>query len=265
MPTDSSALIRTGQGHPLVLIHGFGLDSAIWAPVIAPLAKRYEVIVVGLPGLGHPTFTSIESMEGLAHWLHQQLSPLQLPPLVMAGHSMGGYAALSYLEQFPSRLQGLCLVHSHVFADTKAKQAERTKVIEFVRKNGTEAWAKAAIPPLFSQSYQRQAPQEILQWIRRYSHFEPEVVAHYLVAMANRKDHQATLQKAQQFIGFIMGQHDQHAPIDKNLAQATLPNKADLYLLGKSAHMGMQEEPEKMIQALDGFMQTCFRPIRLQR
>lgn len=54
-PTDGVTTInhhREGTGPPLVLLHGIGLRWQIWRPVIAPLAKDYDVIACDSPGFG---------------------------------------------------------------------------------------------------------------------------------------------------------------------------------------------------------------------
>lgn len=260
MTTGSTYLQQYGQGHPMVLVHGFGLDPSIWDLIISPLAKSYRVIVVGLPGLSRTPFQRLPSMEAASDWLNEQLKALEVGPFVLVGHSMGGYIGLSYLARYAHQLQGLCLVHSHVYADTETKQDERKKAATFVRKNGTAAWAKVAVPPLFSVGYQQTHEQQIVAMIEKYSQFDPEVIAQYLLAMADRNDHQSTLRHANVPIGIIMGAHDQHAPLDKNLAQSTLPNTADVHLLESTAHMGMIEEPDGMVQGLKSVMEFCFTP-----
>ena len=43
---------RTGDGPPIVLMHGIGLDRHAWDPVVPLLAREHEVIAVDLPGFG---------------------------------------------------------------------------------------------------------------------------------------------------------------------------------------------------------------------
>lgn len=53
---------HTGEGRDLVLLHGWGLHSGVWAEVVAPLSKRFRIHAIDLPGHGHsaailaPTF-----------------------------------------------------------------------------------------------------------------------------------------------------------------------------------------------------------------
>ena len=41
-----------GQGIPLVLIHGWGLNSGVWQPLAEKLSSFFKVITVDLPGYG---------------------------------------------------------------------------------------------------------------------------------------------------------------------------------------------------------------------
>ncbi len=43
---------ETGAGQPLILLHGWGFNHHIWQPIIAPLAARWRVYQVDLPGHG---------------------------------------------------------------------------------------------------------------------------------------------------------------------------------------------------------------------
>ncbi len=47
-----TAYAVTGSGAPLVLIHGVGMRLEAWAPQIAALSQRFEVIALDLPGHG---------------------------------------------------------------------------------------------------------------------------------------------------------------------------------------------------------------------
>lgn len=257
MPNQATEWSRQGKGTPLVLVHGFGLDPSIWSAVKAPLSQRYDVVTIGLPGLSATPFQPLQTMDAGAEWLHQELADLHLGPFILAGHSMGGYLGLAYLQQFPDELLGLCLVHSHVFADSPQKQAERKKVAAFVEKNGTAAWAKVAIPPLFSLSYRQHHAADLEQYVTRFSRFEPTVIAQYLHAMAKRPDHRQTLQNSTKPTGLLMGTLDQHATYTNNLRQVSLSPATAAYRLDGIAHMGMIEAPKQTAQALQDFTAWC--------
>ena len=95
------AVTRTGrppgQAPTLVLIHGVGAARLVWAPVLAPLAARYDVIVVDLPGHGAsaPLPPGADaSCPALALRLGGVLRELGAAHPHLAGNSLGGWVAL---------------------------------------------------------------------------------------------------------------------------------------------------------------------------
>ncbi len=58
--------MAAGKGNAVVLLHGFGVDSAAWLEQIGYLQKNYRVIAPDLPGIGTSELISDVSMEGVA-------------------------------------------------------------------------------------------------------------------------------------------------------------------------------------------------------
>jgi pimeloyl-ACP methyl ester carboxylesterase len=82
---------RTGDGPPIVLLHGIGLDRAVWDPVVPLLAREHEVIAVDLPGFGaSAALGGTPSVEALA----EAVESLGLEHPHVAGNSLGGGVAL---------------------------------------------------------------------------------------------------------------------------------------------------------------------------
>ncbi|GIJ60118.1 alpha/beta fold hydrolase [Virgisporangium aurantiacum] len=92
-----TAYTRAGTGAPLVLLHGIGGDRHAWDPVIGPLAERFDVIAVDLPGHGEsdPLPAHVEpSPEALASAVAGLLDDLNVTTPHLAGNSLGGWVAL---------------------------------------------------------------------------------------------------------------------------------------------------------------------------
>jgi pimeloyl-ACP methyl ester carboxylesterase len=88
---------RAGAGEPLVLIHGIGSRWQVWAPVIAPLARRHEVVAVDLPGFGaSPPLPggAPAHVAGLADLVLAFLERHGIERPHVAGNSLGGGIAL---------------------------------------------------------------------------------------------------------------------------------------------------------------------------
>ncbi len=105
--------IATGQGAPVVLVHGLGASIVTWAYNIQPLAERYAVYAVDLPGHGDSAKpdTRYELEEGVA-FLSTFLKALGLEGAALIGNSMGGLLALATAERYPELAKALILVDS---------------------------------------------------------------------------------------------------------------------------------------------------------
>lgn len=96
----------------LLLLHGYGDSHATWKGWAAELRGRHRVISLDLPGHGltaAPAGTVIDR-DAFARIVRRFITALQLPPVVLAGNSMGGGVAWTLALAAPEALCGLVLV-----------------------------------------------------------------------------------------------------------------------------------------------------------
>lgn len=94
-----------GVGPDLVLLHGWGMNSAVWAPLLPALEARWRVTRIELPGHGE----SSPLGGGLEAWADACLAvaPEQASWL---GWSLGGLVSMAAAKRAPERLHQLCLM-----------------------------------------------------------------------------------------------------------------------------------------------------------
>ena len=85
--------IEKGHGRPLILLHGIGMNSEAWAPVMDRLAIQRRVIAFDIPGFGKTP--GIEGREpdsaAMVESLGQSLRKMGIDePVDMVGNSLGG-------------------------------------------------------------------------------------------------------------------------------------------------------------------------------
>ena len=99
-----------GSGIPLVLIHGWGLNSAVWQPSVELLKDQFEVITVDLPGFGSNVEHSLSpyTLAEVATLVQQAVAK----PAVYLGWSLGGLVACEIAMNFPERVKALVTVAS---------------------------------------------------------------------------------------------------------------------------------------------------------
>jgi pimeloyl-ACP methyl ester carboxylesterase len=101
-----------GTGKPLLLLHGYGASGAIWQRMLPFLAHHYQVIVVDLPGHGRSQFTGTWRLREIAPLLARWLQQMELQPVGLIGHSMGGAIAIHLTASAPELIDRLILVNA---------------------------------------------------------------------------------------------------------------------------------------------------------
>jgi pimeloyl-ACP methyl ester carboxylesterase len=117
------------KGRPtLVFVHGFSADMTVWHYQWKRFASDHRVVLFDQRGHGRsgPAAAGDYSLEALGKDLRAVLDATAGDgPVVLAGHSMGGMAVLSFAEQFPEEFGGRVSVV--VLANTAA--AELVKAV----------------------------------------------------------------------------------------------------------------------------------------
>lgn len=90
----------------LVLLHGTRFDSRAWSGY-AELVPQADVVTVDLPGHGTRAGEAYSTEAALA--LVEEATDTSAP-VVLAGHSLGGYLSAAYAHRHPERLAALVLI-----------------------------------------------------------------------------------------------------------------------------------------------------------
>ena len=101
----------SGEGTPLVLLHGFGSDAGSWMFVQEALAAGRRVHAVDLPSHGASDVdASVATLDALADRLLAAIDAVAPGPLHLAGHSLGGRLALRLAARLGARARSLTLI-----------------------------------------------------------------------------------------------------------------------------------------------------------
>lgn len=89
----------------LVLLHGWGMNAAVWRPLVEELSKDFRPHLLELPGHG---LSAYRGQQGLAAWAEEVAR--QAPASAhWLGWSLGGQVALRVALSYPQRVDGLWL------------------------------------------------------------------------------------------------------------------------------------------------------------
>jgi len=104
--------VGAGQDGDVVLfVHGYGGDRNSWLFLQAPLAAKYRVYALDLPGHGTSSKDVGDGSVGLlADAVIGVLDAIGADRAHLAGHSLGGAVALSAAARNPARIRSLTLI-----------------------------------------------------------------------------------------------------------------------------------------------------------
>jgi pyruvate dehydrogenase E2 component (dihydrolipoyllysine-residue acetyltransferase) len=116
--------IGSGDGSPIIFIHGFGADLNTWMFTQPVLAERHRTIAFDLPGHGGSTKTLRGPVDAssFAADIERALAVLGIERLHLVGHSMGGAIALSFAAWQRDRVASMSLIASaHLGSEINAE------------------------------------------------------------------------------------------------------------------------------------------------
>ena len=104
--------ITLGSGRDVVLLHGNPASTYSWRKVMGPLAARYRVHAIDLPGFGFSDKPGDASYDTawLAATVLGYLDAERMPRAVLVGNSMGGAVATEAAIVQPERVAALVLL-----------------------------------------------------------------------------------------------------------------------------------------------------------
>lgn len=150
-----------GQGQPVVLIHGVGLNKTMWGGQVVGLAPQFQVIAYDM--LGHGDSPRPAADVGLADYasqLHELLEHLQLAKAVIVGFSMGGLVARAFALDYPQQTTALVVLNS-VFERSAEQRAGVLARASQAAEYGPDANAEAALSRWFSAEYRAANPAQV--------------------------------------------------------------------------------------------------------
>jgi len=250
------AYVDEGSGPPVVLVHGFPLDHAMWDAQVEALKDRCRVIVPDLRGFGRSDVTEgTVTMEQFADDVAGLLDALGVgEPVVLAGLSMGGYVAFQFFRRHRGRLRALVLCDTRAGADTPQAAAVRRETAENVLREGPDSLAENMPDKLLAAATLRDRP-ELGESLRRViANSDPRGIAAASLGMAERPDVTAMLPEIDCPTLVVVGREDAISPPDEMRRIAAAIPGARLVEVPDAGHMSPMENPAAVNAALREFL-----------
>jgi pimeloyl-ACP methyl ester carboxylesterase len=273
------------DGQPVVLTHGWGLDSEEWY-YAKKNPGRFRLIVWDLPGLGLSKQPANHdySLENLARELEAVIDVAGGRPVVLLGHSIGGMICLTHAKLFPealgTRVCGMVLVNTTY-----------TNPLRTTRMAGlASALQKPVIEPLLHMTIWLSPLVRVMNWmsylngsahrsaeksgfsgretrgqldfVARYTpRTSPAVLARGMLGML-RYDATDTLRGIAVPVLVVTGDRDSVCkPQASERMRADIP-EATLLTLSPAKHEGLIEHHGQFNEAISAFIDRCAIPDR---
>ena len=96
-----------GRGEPLLMIHGWGVNSEIWVSLVDELKLFASVYLIDLPGMGGSSSISPYALDNIAKEIKANVP---IKKFNILGWSLGGQVAMSLAIRMPEFVEKLILM-----------------------------------------------------------------------------------------------------------------------------------------------------------
>jgi pimeloyl-ACP methyl ester carboxylesterase len=129
---------QMGEGHPIIFIHGFSLDTRMWDDQFQKFAEHYNVIRYDARGFGKSdlpdtTFSPTDDLYDLINYL-------KIEKAHIIGLSMGGWYAFDFIPKYPEKVSALISVDGLAsgFKQSKDFRRQLRTIFNRARKAGVK-------------------------------------------------------------------------------------------------------------------------------
>jgi 3-oxoadipate enol-lactonase len=251
-------VIDRGSGDPVLFLHAFPLQAAMWDYQIEALEETHRCLAVDVPGFGGSPPAADpgrSSMRGWADLVAGALDQLEVPAATVVGSSMGGYLAMALLRHHPERVAKLALVGTKAMSDDAAAVSRRTDQQRQI-ESGTEVTtlAKGLLEGQLSSG--ALARDDLLAYVHALAEgATPEGWIGAVEAMKTRPDSMLVMRQAKLPALVIVGELDRTTPIAEAMS-LRLHLKGELVVIPNVGHLPNVEDPltfnEKLLAFVSG-------------
>jgi len=239
-------VIDRGSGEPVVFLHAFPFNAAMWEYQYAELEGSRRVIGIDLPGFGSspaPADPRAATMEGWADLVAAVFDELGLDQPVVVAASMGGYLTFELIRRHLDKLGPLALVATRAKSDDVDTWERRTQQQQALEEGDELATlAKGMVEGLLSQA-SLQRPELVEYVLALMQHNLPEGWIAALEAMKKRPDAMGALRGMPRKTLVVAGELDRICPLAESTLITRLVADGELVVVKDSSHLPNLENP----------------------
>ena len=244
----------TGEGTPVVLLHGFPFNRLMWREQAEVLREKHRIVTPDLLGHGETSVTETATMEEMAQMVAALLDELKIERAILGGLSMGGYVTFAFYRLFPQRVRALILADTRPQADTEEGRRNREALARRALIEGMEAVAEMMLPKALAPATIKENPAAVARVRAMITKTRPAGAAAASRGMALRRDQSALLAQIDVPTLIIVGSEDSLTPpADAERMQREISG-SHLAVIEGAGHVSNIERPAEFNRALVNFL-----------
>jgi pimeloyl-[acyl-carrier protein] methyl ester esterase len=245
-----------GRGTDLVLLHGWGMNAGVWAPVLDNLADRFHVHLVELPG--HGASPCDPACSTLADWAGAVREAVPRGA-AWIGWSLGGQVALRAALDAPDEVASLVLVAATPRFVQDADWPHAMEKATFRQFADNLAADHGATLERFLALQVRGAEhaKDTLRWLREEVRGRPAPLDAALdngLRLLLDTDLRDDLRRLSCPVLWLLGERDTLVPADVSHELEGLHPDAEILVIGGAAHAPFLSHPARSLQLLEHFL-----------
>ena len=248
-----TSYITAGQpdGRPVLLLHGMTSSGDVYREMMHELAGEFWLIAPDIPGFGFSDSTIPFTFPHLVEWLAAFREALDLPPMILAGHSFGGSLATSYAMSYPEDIVRLLLLAPAVLVSKMyphyLKRAGIT--LGLVDLSTVVSQSRAMVKQQIKLSFYDADKQDESVWERRLRDYDLARASADVMKIVAFEDMRSRLETIRMPVLVVWGQEDPVLPVSQATELADLLPDGKALLLNQCGHILIMEQ-QAQIQAL---------------
>lgn len=231
--------VDTGNrnGIPIVFVHAFPLNQAMWNEQVKALKGAYRVVTFDIRGFGKSESTHPYTLEFVVDDLIDLLDKLKINKTVICGLSMGGFVALRALERNPNRFLAAILADTKSEADSDKSKIGRYEALREIQTSGLSTFVDNFIKRSAAPDTQTHNPALFECMIRLAMSNTAVGVQAGLLALTSRTDTTQALEKISVPTLVIQGEYDSVISKDSAKALTEKIKGSEFYLVPGAGHL----------------------------
>ena len=249
----------TGNGEPVVLIHGHPFDHTMWYPQVVALSDHYKVITPDLRGYGESGLPASGKtrFEDYATDILLLLDFLGVGDFHLCGLSMGGQIIMEIFRQAPSRVKSLIFADTFASLDAPEVKKGRYDAAARLEKEGMNAYADEVIYKMIRPEHVKTMPKVAEHIIRMMKATSPIGAAAALRARAERIDYlNNVFPEINVPTLVIVGRQDEYTPVAMAEEMKQGLQNCKMVVIENAGHMPNLEHPDEFNKTVLDFLES---------